>query len=312
MTDSLLRSLRGHMLDESEPLAGLLRKCLMLGAETGSDSLRQWARKELNGYENGDELPKYRRLPQLPLAADTRSGNAWAKNMTYSVLQLPAKAQEPLGENFLLHQPVEELEQVATKPSLSFTSAGLAYAQSLWNQELDMFQEVMNLRFTATGAMFAGVLGQIRTQLVDLIADLTATTPLEELPKKEAVDEAVSSHIGVQYNTTIQSTSGPTAIGNAASASSEGLSIEDAITLLDAVRDATTQVDDGDGKAELLTCVQELRDELRASTPSTDAVIRKTGKLKQIAATVGGAGLAAAVGGAVEGLTTIVMSGILG
>lgn len=35
MTDSLLRSLREHMLDESEPLAGLLRKCLLLGAETG-------------------------------------------------------------------------------------------------------------------------------------------------------------------------------------------------------------------------------------------------------------------------------------
>jgi hypothetical protein len=300
------------MLDESEPLAGLLRKCLMLGAETGSDSLRQWARKELNGYGDGDELPHYRKLPHPPLSADTMSGNTWAKNMTYSVLQLPIKAQEPLGENFLLHQPVEELEQMSTRQSLSFTSAGMAYAQSLWNKELGMFQQVMNLKFTATGAVFAGVLGQIRTQLVDLIADLTATTPLEDLPKKEAVDAAVSSHIGVQYNTTIQSTSGPTAIGNAASASSEGLSIDDAVTLLDAVRDATTQVKDSDDKAELLACVQELRDELRAATPSADAVIKKTGKLQQIAARIGDIGLGAAVGGAIEGLTTVVMSGILG
>ncbi|MFF0366375.1 hypothetical protein [Micromonospora sp. NPDC005087] len=40
MTDTLLRSLRERMLDESEPLAGLLRKCLLLGAETGSEAPR--------------------------------------------------------------------------------------------------------------------------------------------------------------------------------------------------------------------------------------------------------------------------------
>ena len=49
MTDTLLRSLRERMLDESEPLAGLLRKCLLVGAETGSRR-RDRARKELNGY----------------------------------------------------------------------------------------------------------------------------------------------------------------------------------------------------------------------------------------------------------------------
>lgn len=70
--DSLLRSLRHHMLDESEPLAGLLRKCLMLGAETGSDSLRQWARRELNGYGAEDKLPTYRKLGFPPLSAAFR------------------------------------------------------------------------------------------------------------------------------------------------------------------------------------------------------------------------------------------------
>ncbi len=36
VTDTVLQSLRTQILDESEPLAGLLRKCLMLGAETHS------------------------------------------------------------------------------------------------------------------------------------------------------------------------------------------------------------------------------------------------------------------------------------
>lgn len=310
--DSLLGSLRHHMLDESEPLAGLLRKCLMLGAETGSDSLRQWARNELNGYGTDDPLPSYRKLPTPPLSADTMSGNTWAQNMTYSVLQLPLKAREALGDEFPLHQPVEELEQLATRTSLSFTNAGLAYAQHVWNQGLGPFQQVMNLRFTVSGSMFAGVLGQIRTQLVDLIADLTATTPLAELPRKETVDAAVSTHIGVQYNTTIQSTSGPTAIGSNAIAKVEGLSAEDAIKLLDAVRDSAGEVEEATAKAELLEVLDALQDQLLAAAPSTTEVVGKVGKLKEIASRVGSAGLSAAVSGAVEGLTTMVMSGAFG
>jgi hypothetical protein len=71
VTDTLLRSLREHVLDESEPLAGLLRKCLLLGAETGSDALRDWARKELNGYDVEDDLPEYRRLAGVPISMDS-------------------------------------------------------------------------------------------------------------------------------------------------------------------------------------------------------------------------------------------------
>lgn len=311
MADTLLTSLRTHMLDESEPLAGLLRKCLLLGAETGSDSLRQWAKKELNGYENEDELPSYRRLSMPALSADTMSGNAWATNMTYNVLQLPAKAREVLGEEFPLYQPVEELEQIATQKSLSFTNGGLTYAQHLWNESLGPFQQVVNLRFTVSGSMFKGVLGQIRTQLVDLIAELTASMPLEGLPGKDAVDAAVTAHIGVQYNTTIQHTTGPTAIGNGAVAS-EGLSVDDAIKLLDAVQSAATDLIDGSIQAELNASLDQLREELRAPEPSTAAVVGKVGKLKEVAARAGSAGLSAAVTGAVEALTTMVMSGAFG
>lgn len=204
------------------------------------------------------------------------------------------------------------MEQISTQKSLSFTTSGLAYAQHAWNEELGLFQQVMNLRFTASGPMFAGVLGQIRTQLVDLIADLTANTPLEELPRKEMVDAAVNTHIGVQYNTTIQSTSGPTAIGNNAVARTEGLSIDDVTRLLDAVRDSAGEVAEESTRAELLEVLDALQDDLRNSAPSTTEVVGRVNRLKEIAARVGGAGLSSAVSGAVDGLTTMVMSGAFG
>jgi hypothetical protein len=312
VTDSLLKSLRDHVLNEDEPLAGLLRKCLLLGAETGSDSLRQWARKELNGYDDTDDLPHYRRLATPPISADTISGNTWSKNVTYNVLQLPLKARASVGDSFLLYQPIEELEHLATQKSMSFTGTGLAYAQSLWNQELGPFREVMNLRFNLSGSTFAGALGKIRTQLVDLVADLTTDTPLTELPRKEVVDAAVGTHIGAQYNTTIHSPSGPTAIGSQARAKSEGLGIGDAIELLDAVRGASSDIDNAATRTDLLEAIEDLRGELLAVAPDTGAVVKKVGRLKKIGANIGSASLSASISGAVESLTALALGGAFG
>lgn len=313
LTDNyLLASLRHYILDENEPLAGLLRKCLLLGAETGSDSLRQWARRELNGYDEGDELPAYRKLPTPPLSADTVSGRTWVSNMKYSVLQLPTEARDAIGDEFPLRLPVEELEQIATTKSPSFTNGLLSYAEQLWNEQLGPFERVVNLRFTFSGSIFVGVLGQIRTQLIEMMADLTADTPFTELPTKNAVDAAVTTHIGVQYNTNIQSALGPTAVGSNAGAKTEGLSVNDAIKLLDGVKDASVDVQDEVAKSDLISCLQEIRDTLQSSEPSTKEVVEKVGKLKAIAAKVGSAGLDSAVSGVVEGITTMVMSGAFG
>ncbi len=78
------------MLDESEPLAGLLRKCPLLGAETGSDALRDWARRELNGYAEED-VPNYRKLQNVPISMTSISGNTWTKGQVIDRLQLPSE-----------------------------------------------------------------------------------------------------------------------------------------------------------------------------------------------------------------------------
>lgn len=312
MTDTLLRSLRERLLDESEPLAGLLRACLLLGAETGSESLRQWARYELNGYDEDAELPSYRTLPTPILEVDYMSGNMRATNQPFNRLQLPAEARKCVPEYLPLHQPIEELEKLGTQKSLSFTGTGLAYAQTMWNKELDWRQQITGIRFSLSGSAIAGVLGQIRTQLVDVVADLTAETPLAELPRKDQVDAAVGQHIGTQYNTTIHEASGPTAIGTKAEATREGLSVDDAIRLLEAVRAAAGDVGDQQAKAELLEAVEDLRAEVRRTEPDTGAVVKKVGRLRAVAATIGIPAISSAVGGAVEAFTSLAMGGAFG
>ncbi|MCM3662386.1 hypothetical protein M3148_15505 [Georgenia satyanarayanai] len=311
MTDTLLRSLRELMLDESEPLAGLLRKCLLLGAETGSDSLRLWARSELNGYDGKDEVPEYRKVYNVPISMDSISGNTWTKNQVISRLQLPEAAREYVSDEFTFRHPMEELEQLAAHKSLSFSSPGLSMAMTIWNQQLDMFQSVVNMHFVMSGSTVAGMLGQIRTKLVDVVADLTADTPLFELPKKDQVDAAVNHRIGDIYNTAIHAADGPVAIGKAAH-SSQGLSADDALRLLEQVQKVATEDVADNERAELLEAVAELRAAVERESPDTGDVVKKVGKLRAIAEKVGVASVTAATGSATQVLTELAVNGAFG
>lgn len=312
MTNSLLQSLREQILDESEPLAGLLRKCLLLGAETGSDSLRRWARYELNGYDDDVDVPDYRRIPTPPIKVDSLSGNTWTKGQMFHRLQLPIEAHEAVSEWIYFRQPVEELQTLALSESLSFKTTGLTYAQTIWNDKLDTFQQIVGMSFVLSNSRVAGILGQVRTQLVDIVADLTADTPLNELPKKDQVDAALGQHIGTQYNTTIHAANGPMAIGTEVEATVRGLTVDEAVKLLDAVRAASSKVANDNGRAELLSAIEALRAEAEKTTPDTGEVVKKVGRLRAAAEGIGLPSLTAAVGGAVEAFTSLAMSGAFG
>jgi hypothetical protein len=312
MTNSLLQSLREQILDESEPLAGLLRKCLLLGAETGSDSLRRWVRYELNGYDDDVDVPDYRRIPNPPIKVDSVSGNMWTKGQMFHRLQLPIEAQKAVPEWIYFRQPIEELETLALSETLSFKTAGLSYAQTIWNDKLDTFQQIVGMSFVLSNSRVAGILGQVRTQLVDIVADLTADTPLTELPKKDQVDAAVGQHVGTQYNTTIHAAHGPTAIGTETEATVRGLTVDEAVKLLDAVRAASSEVGNDDGRADLLSAIEDLRAEAEKTTPDTGEVVKKVGRLRAVAEGIGLPSLTAAVGGAVEAFTSLAMSGAFG
>jgi hypothetical protein len=47
-------------IDNKQPLAVLLRNCLVLGRQLKNDPLKAWANQELNGYSTWEGIPEYR------------------------------------------------------------------------------------------------------------------------------------------------------------------------------------------------------------------------------------------------------------
>lgn len=312
MTDTVLQSLRARVLDETEPIAGLLRKCLILGADTGSDALRDWARLELNGYGDDDDVPTYRRLPNPTIMYDSMSGNTWMTNGTIDALQLPAEAREDMPDHLACKQPIEELEELAKRESVSMRTGHLSYSEMVWNSKLGPFQQVMNLRYTMTGSVFTGLVGQVRTKLVDIVADLTAGVPLTELPPTARVDEVMRErvgHVGDIYNTNINQPTGPTAVGQGATAKSEGMSVAEVIGLLVEVQRNIAAGPAGEDRDEADNALVELREVVEQEKPDTGEVVRSTGRLRAAIGRLGNAGATAATARAAEALTDMAMNG---
>jgi AbiTii len=71
--ESLIDQIQTDALDDAVPVATALRKCIVLGGQSGSEALRDWATRELQGYEAEADLPPYR-VVLAPLMVDAVSG----------------------------------------------------------------------------------------------------------------------------------------------------------------------------------------------------------------------------------------------
>lgn len=312
MTDTLLKSLREQVLDESQPLAGLLRKCLVLGAETGSDALRDWARRELNGYADEDELPEYRNLGHVPISIDSVSGRFHNTGQQYAYPQLPQDVRRLVPEDLMLRQPVDELEAwVAKGKSISMGSGMMPAAAQLWSQQLGPFQEVLRMYWSIPSSVITGIVGRVRNTLVDFVAELTADSPLTELPSRATVDAAFRSkvmHKGDVYNTTISSPAAPVAVGREAKA--EGASLSDVLLLLGKVQAHAEAVEDEAARRELLDAAEDLKDAASREQIDAGEVKTKGERLRSLGAKVGIGALAAATSGAAEAAANLAAAGL--
>ena len=97
--------------DSGSDLASLLRRCISLGGVTGSESLRDWASRELMGYRNDDEIPDYRTAAApLVLDAHVPGGRITGQQVPYTLI--PDFARNDLSDDIEFRQPIAEIAEM--------------------------------------------------------------------------------------------------------------------------------------------------------------------------------------------------------
>jgi AbiTii len=197
----LLAQIEGDVADHTVPLSSLLQKCIVLGGQARSEKMRDWARRELNGYLGADTVPDYRHVPAVLMALITNNAgyNGRSTRIDPSVfapqMRDMLREQQVDLEDAIFAQGVGELEALAGQGECQhdiIPSWASFIANTLSRSHMAPNSRVAEVYWTVPNASILGILVRIRTALADLVAELIALTPRDqEVPDKQAADQVV-------------------------------------------------------------------------------------------------------------------------
>jgi hypothetical protein len=163
--------------------------------------MRDWARQELNGYDDPDSVPRYRHLHAVVMAVITNlagyKGVATRIHEDVFPREIRGTIRETFGdmEEVILPHGIGWLEDLASQgtemhrlsPPFSSIMAGTLNQFHV----VDPNSRVAEVYWSVPNAALRDVLVRIRTALTDLVSELIIRTPDgQELPDKQAADQA--------------------------------------------------------------------------------------------------------------------------
>jgi hypothetical protein len=206
--DTLIAQIEEEALSDDASLAGALRKCVILGGKSGSEPLRDWATRELQGYYGEDDLPAYREVPaQIQIDGATMNGLVTGQPIARSAL--PDFVQEKVQERVELRDGAGAIEALVQRAEGSGEAVKFSLPMSgdiarLMSVDMDG-QQILSIYWAVAPAAVRGVLDQIRTALTLLVAELRANMPADkQVPSPAAANQAVQLVVtGKRHNISV-------------------------------------------------------------------------------------------------------------
>ncbi len=188
----LLDQIEAGALDGQAPLADVLRKCVTLGGRAGSADLRDWARRELDGYGDGSvELPAYR-IVRAAVRIDGADLAKMVRGQQLSRWEIPEFARETITDEAPIPYGVAELEKLASSTdTLHLQHPGMPDLITYMNSQAPFGTSYQSMYWAVAPTSIHGILDIIRTNLVALVAEMRAVG-VEDLPTAEAANQAVN------------------------------------------------------------------------------------------------------------------------
>ncbi len=188
-----MSQIESNALNEQSSLASALRKCIVLGGKSGSERMRDWATRELQGYSKSDPLPAYR-IIGAPLMVDGVRGNVQIQRQQIPPSSLPEFVRQHISERLELRDGVGSLEALVAQEEIRLSPPGASdLAHYLNAQSGNPYQHIISIYWSVASAAIRGVLDHIRTALTQLVAELRANMPeTDDLPSAENANQAVT------------------------------------------------------------------------------------------------------------------------
>jgi AbiTii len=199
---SLIDEIERDALDSGVPIANTLRKVIALGGKVGSMELREWAGLELRGYAGSDvELPEYRK-PGAVIQLDGVNMRYQIKGQQISPHSLPEGIREHIDEECPLIHGIGEIEALLERAKAHGGSVKMTLpdaqiiARLVEHEAGEPYQQIHAMYWLVGQSAIEGVIDQVRTTLVELVAEMRAGMPeTADTPSAAVADNAV--HLAV-------------------------------------------------------------------------------------------------------------------
>jgi hypothetical protein len=195
---TLLDGIIETAVDEKVPIGTLLRKCLVLEQQVKNKKLRAWLDRELDGYDQQEELPPYRVFNCVNKGLFI--GLTVRMNDQPIPIHIMEERDRKIVEKVLLHQPAASYEgrpDKSTDAALPWNPYLTAKYQTKFFQDGDL---VLNRAWQAIpGSILVGLLDQIRTRVLRFALELKDNLPSNAADAKQVspavVERSVVNHI---------------------------------------------------------------------------------------------------------------------
>ena len=182
-----------------------MRLCISLGGHAGSAELREWALRELHGYEGVSDLPDYRRIGG-GLHVDAIN-TAWrVTGQRISSMQLPDGIREHLSEEIEMRHSIPALESMVdsaerANESIRLSPPGAAEVAALMNAGGYGSHQVTSLYWVVSASTVRGIIERVCTNVIAMVNEMRAGMGSgEKLPSPELATQAVNIVINGDSN----------------------------------------------------------------------------------------------------------------
>lgn len=173
---TLLRNIQDAAVGADVPISTVLRKAQILAARLDHEPLRAWVVGELNGYNDPETLPDYRRLGRVPVLGDY--SGVMGRSMSNAPVP-PNNVPPELHEKLYTHDVYESVAaleaMVKAGPSAQYPwpAEVVAALQTHFYEQMALVQARKVISSTA----LAGVLDTVRNRLLAFVIEIEKLDP---------------------------------------------------------------------------------------------------------------------------------------
>lgn len=170
-----------------ESLENILLRLKVILSDLDNQLIIQWIEGELQGYEYGVELPKYRMLSGVPLGTYILNGRVQLSNTSVPLHHLLPKEEMKEFLSVPILDSVKALEEILSSEEKE--SYGSVVPASLCHQMSNPDLQILAMKIKCPSNLISKVVSNVKSKLVEVIMELEKQYEnLDELDIKSQVE----------------------------------------------------------------------------------------------------------------------------